>query len=1103
MDSQTEQTCAEWCRSHYWQLQEKRGWRYAFHESVMVRYYEEANLDPALLEPLVEFLKGDGWQGSFTVHNKPMDATGWKTRDVWYETRDGDVKEATKLKRTRIYHAVYKEGDEQGGDGPYVVEDGCKWKVSHEFYWKVESLPELPESGSGVQYRLQGVARDDETGLWNCVIEKRETIQQDVPCYESAETTFEKRYDEQHLGVKQQNVQATGQLASAGGGVMVRRELRKNEDCTTDVINETVQEKPVSGAVSETTRTQRGTRTVTVNRNQASKAELGDGEGSVRNEQTDGGLWNQTITTFARIAGWFRRVCRKTKFLHEHAVTEAVEADPGFTHVTEAAGGVVTEKSVTRNDEGGFDVETRTREEQNVPRAVVETRKFVDGVTVTTVNRGQPDEASAAGLAIGESVRNERTEGGLVDQTIVQASVEPVGRTGEACEQNALVHAHSRTEGMGTESQSAEVEQVPGQVNTRRVRRTERGAWEVTDETRTAKPAEAEATGGSIGRTVVVRSLRNQQSIDPGPGGVNEEIDANAQPNEFGLVDGTVRTTTYEPQTATGTGAGSDTTVTIEVGRNTLSSSVSESGGVNQTVDVNVTPNDHGSYDYTKRKTTFTPKTATGVGTGSDSTTTIEVGRNTESANVSDTGGVNTAVEVHVTPNDHGSYDYTKRKTTFTPKTATGVGTGSDSTTTIEVGRNTESANVSDTGGVNTAVEVHVTPNDHGSYDYTKRKTTFTPKTATGVGTGSDSTTTIEVGRNTLESSVADAGGVNEAVEVHVTPNDHGSYDYIKRKTTFTPKTATGVGTGSDTTTTIEVGRNTLESSVSESGGVNTSVDINIVPNDHGSYDYTKRKTTFKPKVATGSSTGTVVDTEVEVGRNTLSSHVGGGAGVNQAVEVNITPNDHGSYDYRKTTHTYHEKSATATGGNMLATVETTVKENAAEEASESPSVGTVWDVSAQPNDHGTKRIVKTRRTAKAQLRTYTWIDQRKSATGYTVYQNKLVVFRNMEEMPVEGGWETSSPSMGINEYGLLDGTIHYQKLLREEKVDAQPGDGGMIYSGTIKVKDKKGYVESVKFTTYRNARGCISSGFLNGAVDYPHLGLHSSDSGTSGIKYE
>ena len=254
MDSQMEANCREWCKSHYWQLQERRGWRYAFHESVMVRYYEEANLDPTLLEPLVEFLKGDAWHDSFTVHNKPMDMSGWKTRDVWYETRDGDTKETTKLKRTRIYHAVYKESVDGAGDGPYVVENGCKWKVSHVFHWKVAALPSVPQGESGVQWRLQGVARDDETGLWSCVLERRETVQQDVPEYGTAKTVFEHRAEEQHLGVKQGRVASTGKPASVGGGVMVRRQVRKNEDCTSDITNDTITERPVSGAVSETTR---------------------------------------------------------------------------------------------------------------------------------------------------------------------------------------------------------------------------------------------------------------------------------------------------------------------------------------------------------------------------------------------------------------------------------------------------------------------------------------------------------------------------------------------------------------------------------------------------------------------------------------------------------------------------------------------------------------------------------------------------------------------------------------------------------------------------------------------------------------------------------
>jgi len=803
MDSQMEANCREWCKSHYWQLQERRAWRYAFHESVMVRYYEEANLDPTLLEPLVEFLKGDAWHDSFTVHNKPVDMSGWKTRDVWYETREGDVKEATKLKRTRIYHAVYKDGDQSAGDGPYVVENGCKWKVSHVFYWRVASLPSLPESTSGVQYRLQGVARDDETGLWNCVVERRETVQQDVPSYESAETTFEKRYDEQHLGVKQAQVEGTGKAASAGGGVMVRRQLRKNEDCTTDVINETVQEKPVSGAVTETARLMRGTRTVVVNRNQPTKAELGAADISVRNELTEGGLWNQTVTTFARILGWFRRMCRKTIFLHEHSETEVTDQDPGFTHVAEAGGGVIREKTVTRNDEGGFDVETRTREEQNVPGAVVETQKFIDGVQVTTVNRGQPAAASAAGLKIGERVRNEKTEGGLIDQTITQASVEPVGRTGEACEKNALVHTHSRTEGMGTQAQQVEVEAAAGQAKTRRVRLTERGAWEVTDETRTAKPAQVKVTVGTDGKQTTVTTFRNAPSLPVAPGGPNTETDATANPNEFGLVDGTVRTTTYTEKGATGRGGTVGTKVTTETHRDAPTAPQDEPGGVNKVVDVSVTQNDHGSYDYTKRTTE------------------------------------------------------------------------------------------------------------------------------------------------------------------------------------------------------------------------------------------------------------------------------------------------------------YEEKSETARSGTMLADEERTSTINTQDAADFVPQKGVVYDASAQPNGMGAKNMTVVKRTAKPQKQPFRWQDKYKTSTGYSVYDNLLIVFRNQETVPVEEDeWDSCSPGFGINEFGLLDGTLHYKSLVEEVRVPGDPGDGGMTYSGEITVVMENGTEETVPFTTYRNARGVVSSGFLDGAKDYPYLRLKSSDTGTSGIKY-
>ena len=754
MDSNLEANCREWCRSHYWQLQERRGWRYSFHESVMVRYYEEANLDPSLLEPLVEFLKGDGWQDCFTVHNKPMDMAGWKTRDVWYETRDGDTKAPTKLKRTRIYHAVYKEGT-QGADGPWTVEDGCKWKVTHKFYWKVASLPAVPSGSSGVRYSLQGVTRDDETGLWSCVIEKRETVKQDVAKYGTAATVFEERSEEQHLGVKQSAVATTGKKASAGGGVMVRRQVRKNEDCTSDVTNETVEEKPVAGAVTETTRLARGTRTVTVNRNQKEQAAIGEGEMSVRNEQTDGGLWNQTITKFARTLAWFRRSCRKTIFQHEHAETQVVDQDPGFEHVAEAGGGVVQEKTVSRNEEGGYDIETRTREEKGVPGAVVETRKFVDGVTVTTVNRGQAAAASASGLKIGESVRNEKTEGGLIDQTITQASVEPVGKTGEACEQSALQHTHSRTEGMGSAPQAAEVSEAgAGQVKTRRVRQTERGAWEVTDETRTAKPATAEVTGGTDGKQTTVTTYRNAAEIPAAPGGPNTEVDATATPNEFGLLDGTVRTTTYTEKTENATGGTDGTTVDVEVHRNSTAVS-SEAGGVNQVVDVSVSPNDHGSIDWTKRTTTYSEKTATATG-GSymthETRTVIENG--TDSA-PTETPQRGTAWDVTAQPNDHGSFRVTKTQRTAQAdsqsQTWTDTVINGDTVTTYSCGVFVYRNQTTVPGPPNyESIQCSLSINEFGLFDVTYHGRSFVSKqesgrSGSGDGCGTESGCTMTV----------------------------------------------------------------------------------------------------------------------------------------------------------------------------------------------------------------------------------------------------------------------------------------------------------------------------------------------------------------------
>ena len=82
------------------------------------------------------------------------------------------------------------------------------------------------------------------------------------------------------------------------------------------------------------------------------------------------------------------------------------------------------------------------------------------------------------------------------------------------------------------------------------------------------------------------------------------------------------------------------------------------------------------------------------------------------------------------------------------------------------------------------------------------------------------------------------AGGVNKVVDVSVSPNDHGSVDWTKRTTTYTEKTETATGGTEGTTVDVEVHRNSPSAS-SDAGGVNKVVDLSVSPNDHGSIDWT------------------------------------------------------------------------------------------------------------------------------------------------------------------------------------------------------------------------------------------------------------------------
>ena len=393
-----------WCQDKYWQYQMRKEWAYEWRGDTLVRYHELTMPDPVFMKGLLEWLKlpesvhgfeeeGVKYAGCTMYNRQTKFEAEWKPVSAWYEQQEGQIDERTKLKIIRIFQALQRNLKDGKGDGPYVVENGCMYKVSHTFYWNVPELPEAPQSESGVSYRFGSVARDDETGLWSCYLEKRERVMQEVPEYTSDNTGFAARTEQQFLGVKQDAVAGTGKQASASNGVTVRRRLKKNEDGTTDVTVETVVDKPVEKASVTVERSLRAKTVVTEDRNMPSPlndANLPPGT-RVTNEKTEGGQWNRkkTQTVPTPPEGAVRESCAKTLFEHVHLKTEARKSRPSLDHVVDVqiGDGETVEEEVRQLEDTSFEKTTVSKKELKVEEAVVEVRKTLRGVRKTTVHR--------------------------------------------------------------------------------------------------------------------------------------------------------------------------------------------------------------------------------------------------------------------------------------------------------------------------------------------------------------------------------------------------------------------------------------------------------------------------------------------------------------------------------------------------------------------------------------------------------------------------------------------------------------------------------------------------------------------------------------------
>lgn len=553
--------CAKWVSApnHKWQTLNRAQWRYIFHEKTLVRYVDVAKMDEGIVPLLLEYLTAEDGSGGYLcsstlqLYGQGVSAE-WTPVRAWYEITS---KAAGSVAGVRLYHALTSEPEEQE-DGPYLVEDGCAYKVSLTYYWKVAEPPTVPASTSGVSYKLS-FQRDPDNGLYNAIIEKRERVQQDIPLYLHAETIYEKHETEQHLGVKQADVATTGLAAGVANGVLTQRTLSKNSDCTTDVSNAVETEKPVSNAVVERSKRLHAVTRSTTDRNQptaitdtAGTLKVGE---TVRSQKTPGGLYDNThVQVDEEEVGVIGEDCSKTIFEHDHKVHSNVAEKPA-PEAAAAGGGHVYGKTARQTEYGTWNVTESDSKEQAVSNAVKEYRKTLHGTVESTTDKNQASPLSGNGLKVGESRQSRKTPGGLYDNTTSRVENEAAGKVGESGSETQFTKDVSKSVNQ-LEMEDTTPQFSVGQVIRKTSRLNNDGTADVDTHTTTAKPSvNRYSWTDDRGRHTVIRYRNQPRDMASSVPSTADTSHVGDTLNEFGLHDGTV-TWSYLDGSSSGGGSG-------------------------------------------------------------------------------------------------------------------------------------------------------------------------------------------------------------------------------------------------------------------------------------------------------------------------------------------------------------------------------------------------------------------------------------------------------------------------------------------------------------------------------------------------------------------
>lgn len=146
----------------------------------------------------------------------------------------------------------------------HVMENNCSFIVTYTFHFALAALPAVTAGTSGITYRIMSANFDKDDGLWDCIAEKKEQITTTTGVITVEDDQFKTVYQQAWYGIRTGNTASAGVTltlwdptqhtavspaeADAPQGTVVRDIfVQKNENCTTDIV----QQKTVAKAVTD------------------------------------------------------------------------------------------------------------------------------------------------------------------------------------------------------------------------------------------------------------------------------------------------------------------------------------------------------------------------------------------------------------------------------------------------------------------------------------------------------------------------------------------------------------------------------------------------------------------------------------------------------------------------------------------------------------------------------------------------------------------------------------------------------------------------------------------------------------------------------------